>query len=58
MPIEVADLEDEIRNTKSIAKKFKQNDDAQAEIEHRKTLTKSSNLITKYDKQLHNVKQP
>lgn len=58
LPIEVKDLEDEIEGTnKRIAKVQTEIDDAQAEIEHRKTLMKEAqNLITKYDKQLHNVK--
>lgn len=58
LPIEVADLEDEIEGTnKRIGKVQVEVDDAQAEIEHRKTLMKEAqSLITKYDKQLHNVK--
>ena len=58
LPIGVADLEDEIAGTqKRVAKVQAEIDDAQGEIEHRKTLMKEAqSLITKYDKQLHNVK--
>ena len=58
LPIEVADLEDEIIGTKKrISKVQAEIDDAQEEIEHRKVLMKEAQaLITKYDKQLHNVK--
>ncbi|MCB0508307.1 MAG: C4-type zinc ribbon domain-containing protein [Chitinophagales bacterium] len=58
LPIEVADLEDEIEGTKKrLAKVQAEIDDAKAEIEHRKSLMKEAQaLITKYDKQLHNVK--
>lgn len=58
LPIEVADLEDEIAGTKKrISKVNAEITDAQEETEHRKTLMKEAQtLITKYDKQLHNVK--
>ena len=58
LPIEVADLEDEIAGTeKRVAKINVEIEDAKEEIEHRKTLMKEAqSLITKYDKQLHNVK--
>src|SRR3982751_3958301 len=58
LPIEVADLEDEIAGTKKrVAKIDGEIEEAEQEIEHRKTLMKEAgNLITKYDKQLHNVK--
>ena len=58
LPIEVADLEDEIAGTqKRVAKIQAEIEDAQAEIERRKELMKDAQgLITKYDKQLHNVK--
>ena len=53
LPIEVADLEDEIIGTKKrISKVQAEIDDAQEEIEHRKVLMKEAQaLITKYDKQ-------
>ncbi|MDB5227999.1 MAG: zinc ribbon domain protein [Bacteroidota bacterium] len=58
LPIEVADLEDEIAGTKKRVGKIQAEiDEAEEEIENRKTLMKEAqSLITKYDKQLHNVK--
>ncbi len=58
LPIEVADLEDEIAGTlKRVGKVQAEITEAEEEIENRKTLMKEAQgLIVKYDKQLLNVK--